>query len=171
VDEKKKKAALSLKKDRDRSVKDICEIVGISRNTYYKYTRSEEKPQIMINPALEKKMSDTELKDSLHNSQLSESQSKVMRVQLWLRVENNSKFVRGKSKARAEIERDVLSQFGMEKPDKAGSDYILSIPYTTDEELNQIIDEIYAEAERIADYRNCFTEGDMISLDDPEKCW
>jgi DNA invertase Pin-like site-specific DNA recombinase len=41
VDEKKKKAALSLKKDPDRSVKDICEIVGISRNTYYKYTASE----------------------------------------------------------------------------------------------------------------------------------
>ena len=38
VDEKKKKAALSLKKDPERSVKEICEIVGISRNTYYKYT-------------------------------------------------------------------------------------------------------------------------------------
>jgi len=32
------KAALSLKKDPERSVKEICEIVGISRNTYYKYT-------------------------------------------------------------------------------------------------------------------------------------
>jgi len=38
VDEKKMKAALSLKKDPERSVKEICEIVGISRNTYYKYT-------------------------------------------------------------------------------------------------------------------------------------
>jgi len=42
VDEKKKKAALSLKKDPERSVKEICEIVGISRNTYYKYTRTSE---------------------------------------------------------------------------------------------------------------------------------
>jgi DNA invertase Pin-like site-specific DNA recombinase len=42
VDERKKKAALSLKKDPDRSVKEICEIVGISRNTYYKYTSSED---------------------------------------------------------------------------------------------------------------------------------
>ena len=41
VDEKKTMAALSLKKDLDRSVKEICEIVGISCNTYYKYTRSE----------------------------------------------------------------------------------------------------------------------------------
>jgi len=41
VDEKKKQAALALKKDLSHSVRDICKIVGISRNTYYKYTRSE----------------------------------------------------------------------------------------------------------------------------------
>lgn len=40
VDERKKKAAIALKKEPERSIKDICEIVGISRNTYYKYTRS-----------------------------------------------------------------------------------------------------------------------------------
>lgn len=43
VDERKKKTALALKKDPERSVKEICEIVGISRNTYYKYTGSEHK--------------------------------------------------------------------------------------------------------------------------------
>jgi DNA invertase Pin-like site-specific DNA recombinase len=41
VDEKKRQAALALKKDLSHSVRDICKIVGISRNTYYKYTRSE----------------------------------------------------------------------------------------------------------------------------------
>jgi DNA invertase Pin-like site-specific DNA recombinase len=40
VDEKKRAAAIALKNDPTRSVKDICEIVGISRNTYYKYTRA-----------------------------------------------------------------------------------------------------------------------------------
>ena len=39
VDEKKRKAALALKRDPNSSVKEICDIVGISRNTYYKYTR------------------------------------------------------------------------------------------------------------------------------------
>jgi DNA invertase Pin-like site-specific DNA recombinase len=39
VDEKKRKAALALKRDPKYSVKEICDIVGISRNTYYKYTR------------------------------------------------------------------------------------------------------------------------------------
>ncbi len=44
VDQKKQKAALALKKDAGRSVREICEIVGISRNTYYKYTCSEGRP-------------------------------------------------------------------------------------------------------------------------------
>jgi hypothetical protein len=95
-----------------------------------------------------------------------------MKVKYWLRVENNNKFVRGKSKALQEIERRVLGQFGMEKTTKDGYEYILSIPYTTDEELERTIyDDIYAEAEHVADYRHCFTEGDMVSLEDPEKSW
>jgi transposase len=35
------KAALALKKDASYSIREICEIVGISRNTYYKYTRAD----------------------------------------------------------------------------------------------------------------------------------
>jgi hypothetical protein len=62
-------------------------------------------------------------------------QSRTMKVKLWLRVENNGKFVRGKSKDRDEIERLVLSRFGMEKTSRDGHEYILSIPYGTDEEL------------------------------------
>jgi len=42
VDEKKQKAALALKKDPTYSISEICEIVGISRNTYYKYTRADD---------------------------------------------------------------------------------------------------------------------------------
>ncbi len=41
VDEKKRQAALALKKDLSHSVRDICNLVGISGNTYYKYTHPE----------------------------------------------------------------------------------------------------------------------------------
>jgi DNA invertase Pin-like site-specific DNA recombinase len=41
VDLKKQKAALALKKGSTHSVREICAIVGISRNTYYKYTRED----------------------------------------------------------------------------------------------------------------------------------
>ena len=39
VDEKKPKEAVALKRNPQYSIREICEIVGISRNTYYKYTR------------------------------------------------------------------------------------------------------------------------------------
>jgi DNA invertase Pin-like site-specific DNA recombinase len=158
VDEKKKQAAISLKKDLERSVKEICELVGISRNTYYKYTRTE-------NP-------ESETAQNLKNQQPPKPEKKVMQVKLWLKVENNSKFVRGKSKSRRDIEDDVLSNYDMEKPYKDGDDYILSIPYTTDDELEQIInDDIFAEAHRIADDRNGFIEYHMVSVDDPDRIW
>jgi len=46
VDTKKQKAALALKKEGAHSVREICEIVGIARNTYYKYTRANTQPML-----------------------------------------------------------------------------------------------------------------------------
>ena len=42
VDQKKQKAAQALKKEGRHSIREICEIVDISRNTYYKYTRVDD---------------------------------------------------------------------------------------------------------------------------------
>jgi DNA invertase Pin-like site-specific DNA recombinase len=39
MDPNKQKAALALKNDTSRSVSEICQILGVSRNTYYKYVR------------------------------------------------------------------------------------------------------------------------------------
>ena len=97
---------------------------------------------------------------------------RVMKVTLYLRVENNSKFVRGKTKAREEIEQYVLSHYQMEKPEKNGWEYVLSIPYHTDEELDAIIyRDILQEAAFHADSRHCFIETDVVSLDDPDRSW
>jgi DNA invertase Pin-like site-specific DNA recombinase len=158
IDEKKRKVALALKKDTRRSVKEICEILGMSRNTYYKYTKSEDK--------LAKELQTIKLSEDSANTPI----TKVMKVELCLQVENNSKFVRGKGKVRNEIEQFILSQFAMEKLNNGR--YILSIPYASDEELDGIIyDEIMAEAEHTADMRNCFIEADIFSVDDPERSW
>jgi DNA invertase Pin-like site-specific DNA recombinase len=160
IDEKKRKAALALKKDPGRSVKEICDILGMSRNTYYKYTQPENK------------LADAPQKNQQSEDNANTNITKVMKVELCLQVENNSKFVRGKGKVRNEIEQFILSQFAMEKLDKYNCRYILSIPYTSDEELDSIIyDEIMAEAEHTADMRNCFIEADIFSVDDPERSW
>ena len=129
-------------------------IVGISRNTYYKYTRSEDKP-----------------KASKPSPPPQLEQPKVMKVNVWLRVENNSKFVRGKKKVREEIELYVFGRFDMEPGPRSSCEYVLSIPYTTDAELDSIIDEICGEAEDIADSRHCFTEVSINALEDPDRSW
>ena len=170
IDENKKKAVLALKKDRERSVKEICEIVGISRNTYYKYADSKETlapPQ----PTVEQQ-SLLKPENNLSSHLPTSPCPRILKVSLWLRVENNSKFVRGKSRAKEEIERCVLSHFAMEKPNKSRCEYVLSISYATEQELDRIIySEILAEAANIADLYNCFVESDITSLESPERRW
>jgi hypothetical protein len=98
--------------------------------------------------------------------------SKVIKVNLWLSVENNNSHVRGKKKARDEIEQWVLRHYQMTKARPDGWECELSIPYQTEEELDAIIyDEILAEAERIADGRHCFIEADVSAIDDPDRSW
>jgi predicted nuclease of restriction endonuclease-like (RecB) superfamily len=97
---------------------------------------------------------------------------KVMKVNLRLRVENNNKHIRGKKRARQEIEDRVLSRFQVTKGRPDGSEYQLSIPYETDKGLDETIyDDILAEAERIADSRHCFIEADVSAVDDPDRSW
>lgn len=44
-------------------------------------------------------------------------------------------------------------------------------PHTSDEELEAIIAELFQEAERIADLRNGFTEGDIQEISGRERSW
>jgi hypothetical protein len=92
-------------------------------------------------------------------------------VELWLRVENNSKFVRGKTKARAWIEDTVLRRYDMHKPYANRSDYILTLSYDTDEELDALVDDLLREAGQIADLHDCFIEADVRALDGSDRSW
>jgi Helix-turn-helix domain len=97
---------------------------------------------------------------------------RTLHVELWLRVENNSSFVHGKKRAREEIERWVLSRYGMHKPDNARADYVLTIPYDSEQELeNTVYRDILGEAERLADARHCFIEADVRALDGSDRIW
>jgi hypothetical protein len=95
-----------------------------------------------------------------------------MKVNLWLRVENNNKHIRGKKKARQEIEDRVLSRYQMKKDRPDGWEYELSIPYETDKNLDEAIyDDILHEASWIAESRYCFIEADFTAADDPDRSW
>jgi hypothetical protein len=93
-----------------------------------------------------------------------------MKVNLWLRVENNNKFIRGKKKVRQEIEDRVLSRYQMKKDRPDGWEYEISIPYETDKDLDAAIyDDILYEANWIAESRYCFIEADVTAADDPDR--
>jgi hypothetical protein len=64
--------------------------------------------------------------------------SSVMKVNLWLRVENN-KHSRGEKKVHQEIEFRILSRYQMKKDRPDGWEYELSIPYETDQDIDAAI--------------------------------
>ena len=95
---------------------------------------------------------------------------KSIELDLWLMVENNSKFVRGKTRVRQEIEDYLNSYYDLEKPYKDSWDYKLTIKYTTEEELDNEIEEIIHEMADIADMKNCFIEH-SINSEKLDKAW
>jgi len=83
---------------------------------------------------------------------------KTTKVILWLQVENNSKFVRGKGKSRQSIEDFHLSLYKAKKIDKNGWEYELTFQYEDDEDLEKQIEDLAAEMSGEADLRNGFIE-------------
>jgi hypothetical protein len=91
------------------------------------------------------------------------STERVMKVLLFLDVENNNKYVRGKKRSRETIERLLLYPYKMKKLSEV--DYELSVPYKNKKDLDETIYDMITEMHRIADTRNCFVEVDAKSAD------
>lgn len=83
---------------------------------------------------------------------------KTTKVILWLQVENNSKFVRGKGKSRQHIEDYCLSEYEAKKLEKDGWEYELTFQYEHDEDLENQMEDLAAEMNEEADLRNGFIE-------------
>lgn len=78
---------------------------------------------------------------------------------LWLRVENNNKFVRGKKRAREAIEDFVLPSYGARKLRE--TEYELRIAYRDQADLDRQIYDMLSEMDSSADGRYCFIEADV----------
>ena len=89
---------------------------------------------------------------------------------MWLRVENNSKFVRGKTRVRQEIEDYLSTYYEMKKIGKDSWDYKITVKYKTEKELDSEVEEIIYEMADIVDMRNCFTEHSIHS-EKLDKSW
>ena len=79
---------------------------------------------------------------------------------IWLRlaVENNSKFVRGRKRAKENIERYCLEPLGVRRLESGN--YELTVPYQSDEELDKAVHDLLGEISQEAEMRNCFIEAD-----------
>ena len=93
---------------------------------------------------------------------------KTSTVTLWLRLENNSRFVRGKKGAREDIERSHLQPHGMKK--LSACEYELTFSYEDDADLDRQVYDLLREIDHEAELRSCFIEAD-IREKDTDRSW
>ena len=157
-DDLRKKYAKPLRElQQGLSIRKVAKLYGLSTDTVQRIKKLLTKPK-PVAPL-------TELMPP------PEATVRVLPVSLYLGIENNSKFVRGKTRVRKEIEDWVLSQYGMHKPDPQGWEYTLQIPYESDKEIDAIADYIFRESMSLADGRHCFIEWDLRALDGSDRSW
>jgi DNA invertase Pin-like site-specific DNA recombinase len=131
--------AIKLYKSKAYSISEIVEMSGISQATLYRY--------------LKKIKATTDTTEAFEKEKIAE-------IHLYLRIENNNKFVRGKKKTRENIENYLSFYYTMNKPDPQQNDYIFFVKYTTIDNLDNTVYEILRDLENEADLNNCFIEAD-----------
>jgi DNA invertase Pin-like site-specific DNA recombinase len=136
--------------DKKISISGIARILQVNRMTLSQYIKLHHLQADEVKPPAQKQVKPVE---------------KTIKVKLWLRIERNNKYVRGMKKSRELIESVDLYPYKMKKSASDDWEYILTIPYTTDEELDELIYDLYREMESTANGYNCWTEANISSLD------
>ncbi|MGR6001840.1 recombinase family protein [Bacillus cereus] len=139
IKEKYIEKALNLYNSKEYSISEIVTMTGISQATLYRYIREREK-----------ELNRTE-------KQIVEEEQ-IAKIRMWLRIENNNKFVRGKSKVRKEVEQYLQYDFNMEM--NSSNEYVFFVPYKDREDLTKQVEDIICEIANTADWRNCFIEAE-----------
>jgi len=152
-------AAETLYRERRLSVNAIAQKLHVSKSTLYSYLRHrgvEIGPYEKSNQA--RPGAQTETNGGI----------KTATVLLWLRVENNSKFVRGKKRAKENIERYLLKAYAAKL--RPSGEYALKIPYRMDDDLDKTMDQLLGEIAREAGLHNCFSESEAC-LEGADRSW
>jgi hypothetical protein len=93
------------------------------------------------------------------------STAQVATILLCLRIENNTRWVRGKKRSIEDIERYCLGHYhAKQRPD---GDYELQVPYDSDDDLDKTINELLGDIATRTDDRHCFSDSDarMVGTD------
>jgi len=84
----------------------------------------------------------------------------IAKIRMWLRVENNNKFVRGKGKVRSTIEQYLRNNYRLEEDSIKSGEYIFYVSYIEIDDLENKVYDILREFAEEADCSNCFIEDD-----------
>ncbi|HEN9809195.1 TPA: recombinase family protein [Klebsiella pneumoniae] len=139
-------AAETLYREGRLSVSAIGKKLHISKGTLYRYLRSRG---VEIGKQKKNQLTDTLQPTAINGSPI----TKTATVSLLFSVENNSKFVRGKKRAQANIEQYSLALY--DNKQLAPGKYELRIPYENEHELNETMHQLLSDMNREADLCNC----------------
>lgn len=146
-------AAETLYREGRLSVSAIGEKLNISKSTLYSYLRHRG-----VDIGTYQKSAQPRGERQNAASPVEPGVERVATITLHLAVENNSKFVRGRKRAKENIERYCLEAYGMKRLESGN--YELTVPYRNDEELDKTIYDLLTEISQEAEMRNCFIEAD-----------
>lgn len=144
-------AADTLYRERKLSVAAIAQKLHVSKSTLYSYLRHrgvEIGPY--QKPARAQPVASTGAAEA--------DPPRLATIRLTLRIENNSKFVRGKKRSREDIERYCLAEYDAKR--LPSGDYELRVPYSSDDDLDQRMNELLGDISSQADDRHCFSESE-----------
>ena len=148
-------AAETLYRERRLSVSAIAGKLHISKSTLYAYLRHRG---VEVGP--------NNKPDSPAGAN---GESRTATVLLWLRVENNNKFVRSKKRVIEGLDRYLRHQYAAKL--RPSGQYQLKVPYHTDEELDRTMEDLLQHIAFEADLRNCFSESDAQLEGSDDRTW
>ena len=154
-------AAETLYRERRLSVVAIAKKLHVSKSTLYSYLRHRG-VEINSHEKLSWKRSKQPTAEGTADT------AKVATILLALRIENNNKFVRGKKRARENIERYCLKEYSAEQ--RLSGKYELKVPYSSDDDLDKTMCDLLGDIASQADDHNCFSESDA-SMEGSDRHW
>lgn len=145
-------AAETLYRERKLSVAAIAQKLHLSKSTLYSYLRHRG---VEIGPYKKTEQQPSSVSAAESGN---DDPPKVATILLTLRIENNSKFVRGKKRTIEHVESFYLDQYDATR--RPNGEYELKVPYDTDEELDEAVNDLLTDIASGADDRHCFSESE-----------
>lgn len=155
-------AAETLYRERRMGVAAIAQKLHVSKSTLYSYLRHRG---VEISPY---EKSAQQKPDSPVATSVEANEPLLATILLTLRIENNSKFVRGKRRTIDHIQSFYLEKYDAKR--RPNGEYELKVPYDSDEDLDNIVNELLSDIACDADDRHCFSESDA-RMEGAERHW